>query len=500
MAKYGNTTLADFANLTTPESLAKDFNCIGIACNDIGAANWLVHLADILSQKHNVYIYTTGPARQLFAEFAIDNNTDSLEQLVSLSNVVFTGTGWATNLESNVLRLSKEMKKQCYVLLDHWQDYRKRFSEEELSHLKPKAILVTNLLAHELACEYLPEMNLIFVPDLYLDFILSKMNTGSIHLDEVDRPILYLSDGQPFSYDSSYSQLKSMGALCRKIETDKSLLGLGAKNIILRPHPADNIDSKTESQITSMGFKIVSTDLVEQVMQSKLVVGTDTYALYLAMRLGKRVISTLPKGRLPRWLDFCQSVHDLNSPSDLDLLIESITLLPSSDIYLRRFSILDIDSVHLKEINDTNHLRYSQNSLVKTTYLSACQYLEEVCKEGAYLAIIDKCNERVGTLTLRVNGERKDIEIGILIYKRYSGRGFGTTAWLTAMNGLNKVFGSYRIWAGTLEENIAMIRLLEKSGFHLISKESQDYFRNGKIKSVLFFGSSKVDIELNRSL
>ena len=492
--------MADFVNLAAPESLAKDFNCIGIACHDIGAANWLVHLTDILSQKHKVYVYTTGPARKLFTEFAIENNVNSLEQLVSLSNLVFTGTGWATNLESTVLRLSKEMERHCYVLLDHWQDYRKRFSEEDLGHLKPNAILVTNLLAHTLAREHLPEMKLIFVPDLYLDFILGKKATRLTDIDEDDRPILYLSDGQPFSYDSSYSQLKSMDLFCGKIKTNRSFLSLGATNLVLRPHPADNIDSETESQITAMGFKISSTDLVDQIMMAKFVVGTDTYALYLAMRLGKRVISILPKGILPNWLDFCQSVHDLNSLSDLDLLIESITFLPSSDIYLRRFSILDIDDVHLNELNDTNHLRYSQNSIVKTTYSSACQYLEEVSKEGAYLAIINKCNERVGTLTLRINYEKKDIEMAILIYKEYSGRSFGTRAWLTAKVGLIQFFGSYRIWAGTLEENIAMIRLLQKSDFHLISKESQDYFRNGQIKSILFFESNKMCIELNESL
>ena len=114
--------------------------------------------------------------------------------------------------------------------------------------------------------------------------------------------------------------------------------------------------------------------------------------------------------------------------------------------------------------------------------------------------IIDKFNERVGTLTLRINNEKKDIEMAILIYKGYSGRSFGTKAWLTTKAGLIKFFGSYRIWAGTLEENIAMIRLLQKSGFHLISKESQDYFSDGQIKSVLFFESSRMDMELNESV
>ena len=71
----------------------------------------------------------------------------------------------------------------------------------------------------------------------------------------------------------------------------------------------------------------------------------------------------------------------------------------------------------------------------------------------------------IGTSTVYINKQHKRADIGLLIGTCYSGKGYGSEAWNAIIQSLRETENIQKLTAGTAAVNIAMRRIIEKSGF-----------------------------------
>lgn len=95
-----------------------------------------------------------------------------------------------------------------------------------------------------------------------------------------------------------------------------------------------------------------------------------------------------------------------------------------------------------------------------------------------FFTIIDKTtNEMVGDICFKGPGdENREIEIGYGTYLNYMGKGYMSNAVMLLTNYFLSEKLCNSIIAETDEDNIASIKVLQKSGFVLIKSENNDLF------------------------
>ena len=448
----------------------------------------MAQIAKTIESNATVNLFLTGPAIQIFKEVGLDANHKNIQDVIKNSDVVITGTGWQSQTEQNAIESTLEAKKSCFVVLDHWQDFRSRFRSGLMDSNPTLQLVVTNSLAYHLAKNNLPEVSCVEIEDLYLSYMLKKYTETLEPESLIDRKqILYLSNGQPFSFEYPYGQLRNLEKLSHLFELGHLAEGLSSKQVVLRPHPADsNLDNF--SNIWNFELEINSEDLVTQLCKSKIVIGADTYALYVAMKLGRPVITVLEEDQKPVWLDFAPSINLLQENTILRKIFFKLLFNKSGPTYLRPFSITDIDNLHLFNLNGAEHMRFSRISTSKVSFIDSYNYSCELKELGGYhLAIVNRDHSRIGSVTLRFEKKLKQIEIGILVYKEFLGQGFGSMAWKQLSESLNLLFPDYSLWAGTLCGNKGMIRIMKKSGFVLDSSRVEKYLAPDSIDTLLIY-------------
>jgi RimJ/RimL family protein N-acetyltransferase len=83
------------------------------------------------------------------------------------------------------------------------------------------------------------------------------------------------------------------------------------------------------------------------------------------------------------------------------------------------------------------------------------------------VSLIDS-RQKIGTVTASINTDHGTTDLGILIgEKTVWGCGYGIDAWRTLARWVEVEHGVRKITGGALARNKAMIRILQKSKFHL---------------------------------
>lgn len=486
--RFGLTISSSIHNTSQIDTLLSQFRTVGIISNDTGCSNILAQIANIAGIHHQIEMYLSGPAIEIFAGVGLQANNNDIEDVIKKSDLILTGTGWQTQSERNAIRIAMKYRKPCFVVLDHWQAFYSRFDPNIITDNFPNLLIVTNTLAYHKVQQEIPNIPCVQIDDLYLNSLIAKYeNLFSSEPSQQSNYALYLSNGQPFDPKSPFDQMKQIERISELFTLPVFANHLDIRRLLFRPHPADNF-LELDLPCKSFAIKVMSGDLLKNLVQAKVVVGADTHAMYIAMRLGIPTITILDTATRPDWLDFAPSVDELRSEPVLGKLFFDLMFDASGKTYLRQFSITDIDELHLSNLNDPLHMRFSRASISKTTFTDALFYSRQIREEGGFhLAIINRKHERVGSCTIDVDLSCKKIEVGILIYSRFSGKRFGSNVWQDLARKLRSLFPEFRIWAGTLNGNIAMRRVLENSGFVLTEKITQDYFLNGTEETVLIF-------------
>ena len=280
---------------------------VAVVCHDAGAANhifaWLNAWSNTgLLKNHEIRLILDGPARSIWLANKDINSYklyDNLSMALKGVNVVLTGTGWASNLEYDAIKLAKNIGVYSIAVIDHWVNYRQRFIRNEMECL-PNTIWVTDSDALNIARSTFEEISIKMMPNYYMENLMRQINP----ISETDNNLLYLLE--PIRDDWNKGIPGEFQALDYFIKNLKKIVGNEKVNIKLRPHPSDKLDKYNEWIEENKEISPVidsCSSLIESISNARWVVGAQTYGLVIAINAHRLTWSSLPpwapKSNLP---------------------------------------------------------------------------------------------------------------------------------------------------------------------------------------------------------
>jgi hypothetical protein len=291
---------------------------VGLVCHDAGGAQVVSCWA--VSNNYNYLISAEGPARQIFRDNLVPGQYRDLEDVVNGSEFIITGTSWQSDLERKCISLAKSKGKRIVSYLDHWSNYSTRFSGSRHNVL-PDEIWVTDEYAMTLACTTFPGIRVVNQGNKYLDKIARELEKiriqqRCIRTYRIQNPrILYLaeniddhaaclfgtSNGWGFNEKEAFSYCIN----------GLQILNIKPASINVRPHPSHR--SKDLDWINDIygGATVITIhrSLIQDIMESDIVIGVESMGLVVALLAKKKVISAIPPGGKPCSLPHREIIH-----------------------------------------------------------------------------------------------------------------------------------------------------------------------------------------------
>ena len=279
---------------------------IGIAANDAGGAEQVAWLLKNLNQYASAYI--SGPAIKVFEQVQV--NIENIRNLNHLneSNLIITGSGWMSNLEKESIKFANKKKITCVTILDNWVNYLTRFSGDP--EFIPMILAVTNHHALLKAHQLFPDKLVWLLPDFQLMHYQNSISRNKVTCSDV------LVISEPIFSENPNSDV-SIEDLERLIVSAISLKDESAlKNVTVRAHPSQ-VDNTFFSQILEKfpGEISVSygTTLLDDLKKSKIVIGINSYALYISAMCGIKTYSVF-SGKNYHWTNSGFKISRISGP------------------------------------------------------------------------------------------------------------------------------------------------------------------------------------------
>ena len=246
------------------------------SCNDLGGANQLIH-----SIKGDEVIYLlTGPASRVAEILGLSNlSSDHSLDLSDFSKLIVASNS-QFQLSDKLLIDAKNLGLKTEGYLDHWVNYRTRWSTT------PDKVIVTDLFAFVNAF-FAFGFRVRFRHNYYLRYMREQSRLGlyKVNLNQA----LFLI--QPFLEGYKHED-NAKTCYCKFIELfiDKYRI----RQVLIRDHTTTNSTGCVVSLRRKRKNVVFSSSdwtqpLEADIFESEFVVGYDTYALYLAKKLGKNV-------------------------------------------------------------------------------------------------------------------------------------------------------------------------------------------------------------------
>jgi len=164
--------------------------------------------------------------------------------------------------------------------------------------------------------------------------------------------------------------------------------------------------------------------------------------------------------------------------------------LYGSRVVLSDFEKKDLDGTYISWLNDPEVVRYSNQRFSQHSLESCERYRRTFKGTGNYfLSVQRKDNQcKIGTVTAYINPHHRTADLGILIGdKSVWGCGYGIDAWMTLVHWVEVDHSVRKITAGALSLNKPMIKILEKSEFHVEAvRHNQEIYRGVPEDIVLY--------------
>jgi hypothetical protein len=275
-----------------------------VVCHDAGGAE----IISSYVRQHNLdcLFVLEGPALKIFErKLGFIKNTP-LEDAVNQSASIICSTSWQSDIEFNAIKLVREVGKRSVAFLDHWVNYRARFSRSGVTVL-PDEIWVGDVMAEAMVKEIFPNTPVVLMENPYFQDVqkelLSYQMVRSSRSDFIT--ILYVCE--PISThallrhgDARFWGYVEEEAL-RYFLSNISVLGKPIERILIRPHPSEPTDKYNWVQHE---FKLPiqfggTRPLLEEIAESDVVVGCESMAMVVALLANKKVISCIPPSGRP---------------------------------------------------------------------------------------------------------------------------------------------------------------------------------------------------------
>jgi RimJ/RimL family protein N-acetyltransferase len=149
----------------------------------------------------------------------------------------------------------------------------------------------------------------------------------------------------------------------------------------------------------------------------------------------------------------------------------SKNLKSTMTIELRQIEARHICSDWLDTLNDPNYMQFSQNAGKVHTEQTQHSYISSFDTQKdqfafRYLFGVFVQSELGGTLSVDADPKTQNVDIGILIFKRFSALGLGRSALGTVTQWCLYRYPGYSVRLGTQKQNTAMQKVAKACGYH----------------------------------
>lgn len=295
-----------------------------IVAHDAGGAEVL---SSYVRQHGLDCIYSLqGPALTIFERKLGPFNNFPLNQALRASSRLLCGTSWQSDHELSAIQLARTIGKPSVAWLDHWVNYRERFTRNGITTL-PDEVWVSDPEAFTLARDLLPAVAIRQLENPYFREIkISLQNEPRIYpslpgfmsvlyVCEPVREHALLRYGNELHW--GYTEEQAL----RYFLSHVSALATPVNRILIRPHPSEDIH-KYDAIATEFSLPIEISrghTLTAEIANSDCIVGCNSMAMVVGLIGGKRVISCIPpEGRpcvlpQPNIINLAQLLHPSNS-------------------------------------------------------------------------------------------------------------------------------------------------------------------------------------------
>jgi hypothetical protein len=256
-----------------------------------------------------------GPALRVFERKLGLIQTVPLETAVAQASSLLCGTSWQSELEFNALALARKAGKPAVVFLDHWVNYRERFTRGAEVHL-PDEIWVGDNMAKALAERLLPDVPLRLVDNPYFRDLRKELGSLTRNPEAVadagKLSVLYVCEPVSEHMQRQFGNERHLGYVEHEalayFLAQLPALGQPVGRIVIRPHPSEAA-GKYDWARAEQGIQVViggGQTLLQEVVDCDVVVGCESMAMVVGLLAGKRVVSTIPPGGRACMLPYSQ--------------------------------------------------------------------------------------------------------------------------------------------------------------------------------------------------
>ncbi|MES2911971.1 MAG: hypothetical protein V4718_11315 [Pseudomonadota bacterium] len=274
---------------------------LALVSHDAGGAEIL---SSYIRQRGLPCLYVLeGPAVQVFGRKLGAIQTTPLAAAISQASSLLCGTSWQSDLEFNALGLAREAGKPSAAFLDHWVNYRERFTRGSDVRL-PDEIWVGDSIARNIAAAVLPGVPVRLVDNPYFADLRAELGTlVRSHAPASDSlSVLYVCEPVREHMLRQFGNARHLGYVEEEALTHFlghiHTLGKAVSRVVVRPHPSEARDKYdwAQAQCPVPLVRGGGQTLMQEIVDCDVVVGCESMAMVVALLAGKRVISCIPPG------------------------------------------------------------------------------------------------------------------------------------------------------------------------------------------------------------
>ena len=246
------------------------------SCHDLGGANQLLYS----TLSTNTHYLLTGPAMQVAVNLNLSNMLAATDLDLSQFELVIVGSNKDFQLSDELLKNAKSLGIKTVGYLDHWVNYGTRWST------LPDIIIVTDVYAF-IKGFFVFGLRVHLHQNLYLKYLRNNFIKNKLRLDFTQALFIVQPFKNGYTHECGFNI-----CVCKYVH--RFLEKKRVNRILIRDHATTNSDnclSSLKGKYSNVTF--LKSDwthpLEEDIFQSEFIIGHDTYALYIAKKLGKRV-------------------------------------------------------------------------------------------------------------------------------------------------------------------------------------------------------------------
>lgn len=204
-----------------------------------------------------------------------------------------------------------------------------------------------------------------------------------------------------------------------------------------------------------------------------------------SLRLNKNDVET-------KW-----QTHKLSHIINQEISMKKFKNLNGKLVSLTPFLVSDITPEYVSWLNDPQVVRYSNQRFIQHTEATCKAYFTGFRSTDNIFIKIERAADGLfaGTMTAYVSVHHQTVDVGIMVGRRSLwGSGIGQEAWNILLNWLLSQPNVRKVTAGTMKCNMAMIKLMERSGMEFEAIRPKQELLDGVPQDILYYAKYSPDV------